>query len=292
VHLRATPATTEALGDSRGPVSDCYLSRDHEALGSVIEGDGSPGRLSDGVLPGTQAILYQMSLEPRRFSALERRVILCTKLFGSAIEDLDRSTWIEGNTFHRLALFPAGLEDAMSQVDRKPTWKIVRMDRHVGFRVPILHPVDRAVVMSFGTSHPDIAVLAVDPAARVADSPVVRRPTPEVIVGPKYCLSTGCWILRDQPADPARGAGKRLLIFGLQNGPRCGGLERLRDSQQRGPRSPQRRIGYLLRFKLPCFSLVISPSPGRLPAGTVGRAAEEGSLTIHICQAWYGRGQP
>jgi hypothetical protein len=45
VHLRATPATTEALGDSRGPVSDCYLSRDHEALGSVIEGDG--------VLPGT-----------------------------------------------------------------------------------------------------------------------------------------------------------------------------------------------------------------------------------------------
>ena len=43
--LRVTPATTEVLGDSRIPVPDCYLSRDREALGSVIEGDG--------VLPGT-----------------------------------------------------------------------------------------------------------------------------------------------------------------------------------------------------------------------------------------------
>jgi hypothetical protein len=156
-----------------------------------------------------------MRLEPRRFSVLERRVILRTKLFRSVIEDLNRSTWIEGNTFHRLALFPASLEDAMFQIDRKPAWNIVRMDRHVGFRVPILHPMDRALVMSFGTSHPDIAMLAVDPAARVADSPVVRRPTPEGIVSSKYFLSTGKWILRDQPADPARGAGKRLIIFGL-----------------------------------------------------------------------------
>lgn len=45
MRLRVTPATTEVLGDSRIPVPDCYLSRDREALGSVIEGDG--------VLPGT-----------------------------------------------------------------------------------------------------------------------------------------------------------------------------------------------------------------------------------------------
>jgi hypothetical protein len=132
-----------------------------------------------------------MRLDPRRFSALDRRVILRNKLFRRGIEDLDRSTWIEGNMFHRLALFPVGLKDAMFQVERKFTWDIVRMDWHVGFRVPILHPMDRAVVMSFGTSHPDIAVLAVDPAARVADSPVVRRPTPGGIVSAKYCLSTG-----------------------------------------------------------------------------------------------------
>jgi hypothetical protein len=194
-------------------------------------------------------------LEPRRFSTLERRVILRKELFRSGIEDPDRGSWIEGNTFHRLSLFPAGLEDAMFQVDRKLTCDIVRMDRHVGFRVSILHPMDGAVVMSFGASHPDIAVLAVDPAARVADSPVVGRPTPEVIVSSKYRLSTGRWIRRDQPADPARGAGKRLIIFGLQNGPGPGGLERLRDAQQRGPRLPQRWIGYCCDASCPVAPL-------------------------------------
>jgi hypothetical protein len=118
-----------------------------------------------------------MPLEPRRFSALQGRIIRRKKFFRSGIQDLDRSSWIEGNTFHRLTLFPAGLEDSMLQVDGKFTGDIVRMDRHVGFRVPILHPMDRAVVMSFGASHPDIAVLAVDPAARVANSPVVPCPT-------------------------------------------------------------------------------------------------------------------
>jgi hypothetical protein len=150
------------------------LSGEHDALRFVVEGDGGPGPRGT-LLSGGESVFHQMRFEMRCLCMLERWEIGPEELFGGGVEEFDWCIGVESHVLDRGAPSSSGLEDTMLQIDRSLPCHVVWMQRDVCLRSTVFDPADRAMVMSFCAGHPDVTAVAVDPGARVAEGPVVRR---------------------------------------------------------------------------------------------------------------------
>jgi hypothetical protein len=147
------------------------------------------------------------------------------ELLGCAVEYFDGGAGVEGDVLHGVALMSAGLEDAMLHVDRRLAGHIVGMDRDVSLVASVFDPMDGAVMVSLGASHPDVAALTIDPAAGVADGPVVRC-SGRIKFTSEHFVLAGHGISCDQVSDPVCGAGERIAVLGAKDGG-TNGLDRL-----------------------------------------------------------------
>ncbi len=106
--------------------------------------------------------------------------------------------------------------EAVFQVDGKLAGDVVWVERDVTGGVAGFDPADRAVVVPFGAGDPDVAMLAVDPGAGVADGPVVGSSVGKES-GVKDALFAGDGISGDEVADDIGGAGE-VVVVGVEEG--------------------------------------------------------------------------
>jgi hypothetical protein len=161
---------------------------------------------------------------------LQRWIVGRKKLLGSGVEDLHWCLRIEGDVLDCVAFSSTGLEDAVLQIDRRLAGNVVGVDGHISLRTSILHPMNRAVVVPFGASYPGIAMLVVNPSARMADGPIIRSAV-HVEVSAKHLLLAGQGVPSNQATNTVRGAGERIVL-GSQDCAWTERLTRLRDSQK------------------------------------------------------------
>jgi hypothetical protein len=183
-----------------------YLPGELEALGVVVEADGSSCCFEVVFFAGSNSVLDEVRLEMRRLGVLEVWKVRPRKLFGSTLEQLDGGVRVEGDVLDRLA-FSSSLKDAVLQVDRCLARDIMRMQGDVALRMSILYPANRAVMVSFGAGDPDIALAVRDPPSGVADGPVVRCCV-WVNLRAKHSLLAGYRISPDEAANLIRRTGK------------------------------------------------------------------------------------
>src|SRR5579871_1061626 len=165
VRLQAFSAPTEPFGHCGVFASFRNLSGQHEALRFVVEGDGGAGWPCCSVPAGCQSVFDQVGLKVWCLGAPEGLEIGFEEFFRCAVEYFDGDAGIESDVSYGVALSPAGLEDAVFQVDRRLAGHIVGMDRDVSFGASVFDPMDGAMVVSLGAGHPDVAMLALDPTA-------------------------------------------------------------------------------------------------------------------------------
>ena len=182
----------------------------------MVEGDGSYGGFNAPGLTGITAVPCEMRLDSGCFSTLKAGVRGCEKLLRSGSEDFDGFTWIEGDAFHGVVLFPVDREGTILQVDGSLAGDVVGMDGDVGLVAAVLHPVHRAMMMPVGARDPCVTMPPVNPGAAMADRPVIPC-SAEVIIGSNDALLAGDGVALDETADSAGRARKRILIFGAEN---------------------------------------------------------------------------
>ena len=167
-----------------------------------------------------------MRLKVRCLGALEGWEIGFEELLGCAVEYFDGGIGVESDVLYGVALASARLVDAMFHVDWRFAGHIAGMDRDVSFGASIFDPMDGAMVVSLGAGHPDVAALAMDPAAGVADGPVVRC-SRRIKFSSEHFVLAGHRISCDQVSDPVWGAGERIAVLGAKDSGGTNGLDRL-----------------------------------------------------------------
>ncbi len=100
-------------------------------------------------------------------------------------------------------LSSGGLEDTMFQVERWLSRHVVRMQRNVAGSAANLDPANGAVMVPPCASHPDVAMLVMNPGAGVADGPVVGCAA-QVIIGSKHRIPSSQRVPRDEAANTIR----------------------------------------------------------------------------------------
>jgi hypothetical protein len=192
-----------------------YLPGELEALSVVVEADRTSGCFEVVFFAGSNSVLDEVRLEPRRLGVLECWKVRPRKLFRSTVKQLDGGVRIEGDVLYRLA-FSSRLKDAVFQVDWCLARHIMGMQGNVALHVSILYPANRAVMVPLGAGDPDIALAVRDPPSGVADGPVVRCCVWENLRA-KHPLLAGYRISPDEAANLIRRTGKGFFVLGAND---------------------------------------------------------------------------
>jgi hypothetical protein len=89
------------------------------------------------------------------------------------------------------------------------------------------------MVVSLGAGHPDVTSLAMDPAAGMADGPVIRC-SGRIKFSSEHFVLAGHRISCDQVSDPVWGARERIAVLGANDSGGTNGLNRLCGWRKRG----------------------------------------------------------
>lgn len=164
-------------------VSLNYLLANHEALHLVIEIQRDAHRFGGvcfhfihALIPcfaREEGILQEENLHVRLLCAGEGGNHSLVELLGRRIEELDGPGWIEIGTLKAQAVFVIERQDLFLAVDGGPTFGVPRMDGDQSHGMPAFDPAAWAEMVALMPRNPDVVIAHMNPAAGVADGPVV-----------------------------------------------------------------------------------------------------------------------